>query len=148
MPAILGLLGGGRTLLYAGLALAAAAALLWLLHLVEQVGAQRATIAVLEQTNKQNDAQLAHIKADYQRAADALNAAHAQERARTSQALEISGNIAHAPASDHGPVPRVILRTIDGLFGGASARSPDPGGAASGAGAAPGVPGGAAKAGG
>ena len=129
MPAILGLLGGGRTLLYAGLALAAAAALLWLVHLVEQVGAQRATIAVLAQTNKQNDAQLARIEADYQRAAAALDAAH-------------------APASDHGPVPRVILRTIDGLFGGASARPPDPGGAASGAGAAPGMPGGAAKAGG
>lgn len=83
---------------------------------IEALGAAKATIATLQQTNQQNVAELAKLQADYKRATDALNAQAAQDNALTQEQATDEQKIRNAPAADRGSVPGVILHTIDGLY--------------------------------
>jgi uncharacterized protein HemX len=101
----------------------------------------QAAIDGLRQANTQNLAALARLKADYDRAVAAQAAADADAQQRGQQLSQTERMIAHAPKTDRGRVPPVVLHAVDGLLqrpaAGPGAGDEDRRGAAAGAAGAP-----------
>lgn len=137
---------GGKILL--GLVVVAAlGGMLWkLVADIETIGAQKETIATLEQTNKENLVELDKIKADAAAAQAALSATLEQERQRATERTSVQRIIVNASPKDDGAVAPVLSNTFDGLYGQPGPSGLDQGSKAGNPGRAAVVPAGATKA--
>lgn len=108
-------IGGIKTLIYglAGVALISGA--LYIVHVIKQDGAMRVQLDQALQVNRANVEAFNEYKLDQAAAEKAVADQHQADLARLASASKLKQEIAHAPASDNGPVAAVLARTLDGL---------------------------------